>query len=132
MWGITNAMTFSLGTKTVNANGTYTAADEGLAGYSEITVSVNGGMKKLMTPTVEIKENELRIGFENGLFAGSEVYVDGESVIKLKPGDDGVFLPVYTPKEEAEITVICRGEGFEESEPVTVKYVFEEFERKKN
>jgi len=57
---ITDEEDIPLGTKTITENGTYSAQDDGLLGYSEVTVNVNSGLITLdLTPiTVTINQGE--------------------------------------------------------------------------
>lgn len=57
---ITDDEDLPLGTKTITANGTYSAQDDGILGYSSVTVNVVSGMTALdLTPiTVELDQGE--------------------------------------------------------------------------
>lgn len=80
-YGITNAgggQSADLGTKTITSNNTYLASDDGLDGYSEVTVNV--------PPTVPVLQS--KIARQNGLITADAGY-DGLSSVDIGVGQIG-------------------------------------------
>lgn len=60
---ISNISTARLGTRVITKNGTYNASDDGLDGYSSVTVNVQGGGVLDKPPlTVYMQDGELHVG----------------------------------------------------------------------
>lgn len=71
-----------LGTKSITANGTYSASDDDLDGYSEVTVNVSGGASTLVPKTITA----------NGTYDPTDDNADGYSSVTVNVSGGGVTL----------------------------------------
>lgn len=82
----------TLGTKTITQNGTYNATDDNLDGYSEVTVSVSGGVTPTGTKQISITENGTTTeDVTNYASAEITVNVSGGSSVTAQDIYDGTF-----------------------------------------
>lgn len=119
--------------KTVNVteNGTTEVLpDEGFA-LSKVTVNTNvasvGDAPKLNAPTLNLALSNLLIeAADNGSFDdGYRLYIDGVQVAELAITKTTVDLTTYITEEgDYTISVVCYGDGFEDSDEVSVAFSY--------